>query len=61
MIRVLSLLLLAILCQWGCAEMPSDSSSSVVNRAALCATCGATVSGDYFFDTTNRAMGPTNR
>jgi hypothetical protein len=61
MIRVVSLILLAILGQWGCAEVPSDGSSSVVNRAALCAMCGATVGGDYFYDTTNRSMGPTNR
>jgi hypothetical protein len=59
MIRAL-ILLLALLGQGGCAD-PSDRSGSVVSRSATCAMCGATVTGDYFFNAADRGMGPTNR
>lgn len=61
MIRAVGLILLACLWQWGCAEIPSDRSDSLVSRATTCAMCGATVRGDYFFDAADRSMGPTNR
>jgi hypothetical protein len=53
------LLLLAVLMSWGCAE--TNSQSEVVGRAAICAMCGASVSGDYFYYTADRATGPTER
>jgi hypothetical protein len=52
------LLLLAALMLWGCAE---TNSSGAVNRASMCAMCGASVSGDYFYSAADRSMGPTNR
>ena len=55
---LVSLMVLAALMLWGCAE---TNSSGTMSRAATCAMCGASVSGDYFYDTTNRSMGPTNR
>ncbi|MCX5892241.1 MAG: hypothetical protein NTW80_04590 [Deltaproteobacteria bacterium] len=56
---IVGLMLLAALGLWGCAE--TTSRSEVVNRASMCAMCGASVGADYFYDTTNRSMGPTNR
>ena len=53
------LLLLAVLMSWGCSE--TNSQSDVVGRAATCAMCGASVSGDYFYYTADRATGPTER
>jgi hypothetical protein len=50
------LLLLAVLISWGCSE--TNSQSDVVGRAATCAMCGASVSGDYFYYATDRASGP---
>ena len=50
------LLLLAVLMSWGCSE--TNSQSDVVGRAATCAMCGASVSGDYFYYATDRAFGP---
>ena len=57
--RTVGLLIMAALMLWGCAE--TNGRSEVVQRAATCAMCGATVSGDYFYSSTERAMGPTNR
>ncbi|MCL4504002.1 MAG: hypothetical protein M1438_19425 [Deltaproteobacteria bacterium] len=56
--RVVGLILLMALGLWGCAE---TNSSGVVDRAALCAMCGASVSPDYFYYSADRSMGPTNR
>ena len=52
-----ALLLLAALLTWACAE----TNSSVTGRAATCAMCGASVTPDYFYYSTSRDMGPTNR
>ncbi len=49
--------LAALLLVWACAE----TSSSVTGRAATCAMCGASVTPDYFYYSTTRDMGPTNR
>ena len=56
--KSVGLLLLAALLTWACAE---TSSNSVTGRAATCAMCGASVEGDYFAYSADRAMGPTNR
>lgn len=53
------LLLLALLMSWGCSE--TNSQSEVTSRAATCAMCGASVTGDYFYYTTDRASGPTQK
>jgi hypothetical protein len=55
---MVGLMLLVALGLWGCAE---TNSSGAVNRANMCAMCGASVSPDYFYYSTNRSMGPTNR
>jgi hypothetical protein len=44
---------------WGCSE--TNSQSEVVGRAATCAMCGASVSGDYFYYATDRAFGPSEK
>lgn len=61
--RAVGLLLLAVLLQWGCAEMSASDrrSSDMVNWSSSCAMCGASVSGDYFAYSADRAFGPTNR
>jgi hypothetical protein len=56
--RIIALLLLTVLMLWGCAE---TTSNGAMKRAATCAMCGASVSGDYFYYTVDRSMGPTNR
>jgi hypothetical protein len=56
--RTIALLLLTGLMLWGCAE---TNTSGTMKRAATCAMCGASVSGDYFYYTVDRSMGPTNR
>ena len=56
--KSVGLLLLAALLTWACAE---TNSNSVTGRAATCAMCGASVEGDYFAYSADRAMGPTNR
>jgi hypothetical protein len=55
--KSVGLLLLTALLTWACAE----TNSSVTGRAATCAMCGASVEGDYFAYSADRAMGPTNR
>ncbi len=55
--RAIGLLLLAVLLAWGCAET-TTSRSGTINRAATCAMCGASVSGDYFYRTADRSTGP---
>jgi len=52
------LMLLAVLMVWGCE---TTNSGDTVSRAATCAMCGASVSGDYFLYSADRSMGPTNR
>ncbi len=55
---MVGLILLVALGLWGCAE---TNSSGAVNRASMCAMCGASVSPDYFYYSADRSMGPTNR
>ena len=50
------LMLLAVLMVWGCET--TNSRNSVTGRAATCAMCGASVSGDYFLYSADRAFGP---
>jgi hypothetical protein len=57
--RTIALLLLTGLMLWGCAE--TNGRSEMARRAATCAMCGASVTGDYFYYTIDRSMGPTNR
>jgi hypothetical protein len=52
------LMLLAVLMVWGCE---TTNSRDTVNQAATCAMCGASVGGDYFLYSADRAFGPTNR
>ena len=52
------LMLLAVLMVWGCE---TTNSRDTVSRAATCAMCGASISGDYFLYSADRAFGPTNR
>jgi uncharacterized protein YcfL len=60
----LMLLMLAAMLLQACADTNSNSRyrnrDSVVDRARLCATCGASVSNDYFGATTFKAVGPGN-
>jgi len=56
--RIIGLLLLTVLSLWGCAE---NDANGAVRRASMCAMCGASVGGDYFYYTVDRSMGPTNR
>jgi hypothetical protein len=59
--RAIVLLLLAALLQVACAEMDSGGRrSSVTDRAAMCAMCGASVSPDYFYYGSFKAVGPGN-
>jgi hypothetical protein len=56
------LLLLAASLAGACADTNGSSRSrnSMVNWAATCATCGATVKDDYFLGSNFKAMGPGN-
>jgi hypothetical protein len=60
----LMLLMLAAMLLSACAETNSNSRygnrNSVIDRANLCATCGASVSGGYFDASTFKAIGPGN-
>jgi len=62
--RAVVLLVMAAWLQVGCAvlatndQRPISAGSKVSQWAATCATCGASVKGDYFFDTTQKAVGP---
>jgi hypothetical protein len=54
------LLVMAILVLAGCAGMGAGETgrNDTISRAALCAMCGASVSGDYFLNTTDKSIGP---
>jgi len=60
--KVLILLVLAALGLGACADTNGGNlyrrSDSVIDRANLCATCGATIRDDYFIGTSLGAMGP---
>ena len=56
-------MLAALLCQ-ACADTNSNSRyqsrDSMLDRAKTCATCGATVSDNYFSGSAFKAIGPGN-
>lgn len=56
----LILLALAVLLVGACADTDTRNRGrdSMVDLANTCATCGATVSGNYFADSAFKAMGP---
>jgi hypothetical protein len=59
----LILLVLAVLLVGACADTNSGSryrSNSIIDLANTCATCGATVSDNYFVGSNLRAIGPGN-
>jgi hypothetical protein len=57
----LMLLMLATLWLGACADTSSSRrSSSIVDLASTCATCGATMRDDYFAGSAFRAVGPGN-
>ena len=64
MIKGLMLLMLAALLFQACADTNSDSRyrdrDSMIDRANLCATCGASVSDGYFGGSAFKAIGPGN-
>jgi hypothetical protein len=62
MIKGLMLLMLAALVFQGCADTNSRSRNrnSIIDRANTCATCGGTVSDNYFGDSAFKAVGPGN-
>ncbi|MFZ5449373.1 MAG: hypothetical protein ACOZFS_12120 [Thermodesulfobacteriota bacterium] len=37
---------------------PFSTSNSIIDRANMCATCGAAIQDNYFADSAFRAMGP---
>jgi hypothetical protein len=62
--KVLILLVLAALGLGACADTNGSSryrgSSSIIDLANTCATCGATVQDEYFAGSAFRAIGPGN-
>jgi hypothetical protein len=60
--RGLMLLMLAAMFLPACADTNSNSRSrdAMIDRANLCATCGASISGGYFESSTFKAVGPGN-
>ena len=61
MTKRLMLLMLAALLFQACADTNSyRSRDSMLERANTCATCGATVSDNYFSGSSFKAIGPGN-
>ena len=62
--KELMLLMLAALLFQACADTNSNSryrtGDSMFDRAGSCATCGATVSDNYFAGSAFKAIGPGN-
>jgi hypothetical protein len=59
----LILLVLAVLLMGACLDPNSAEyrrRTSMIDLANTCATCGASVSGDYFAGSNFRAIGPGN-
>jgi len=54
--------LLAALLFQACADTNGNSRyrDSMIDRASLCATCGSTVSDNYFAGSAFKAVGPGN-
>ena len=59
---ILMVVLLAALLFQACADTNSHSRNrdSMIDRASLCATCGSTVSDNYFAGSSFKAIGPGN-
>ena len=59
---MLMVVLLAALLFQACADTNSNSRNrdSMIDRASLCATCGSTVSDNYFAGSAFKAVGPGN-
>jgi hypothetical protein len=62
MIKGLMLLMLAVVLLQACADTNSRSRNrnSIIDLANTCATCGGTVSDNYFGDSAFKAVGPGN-
>jgi hypothetical protein len=63
MIKTLMLLMLAALLFQACADTTSNSRNrrdSMIDLANTCATCGSTVSDNYFSGSAFKAIGPGN-
>jgi hypothetical protein len=62
MIKVLMLLMLAALLFQACADTNSHSrkGNTIIDLANTCATCGSTVSDNYFAGSAFKAVGPGN-
>jgi hypothetical protein len=64
MTKGLMLLMLAALLFQACADTNSNSRyrsrDAMLDRASTCATCGATVSDNYFAGSAFKAIGPGN-
>jgi hypothetical protein len=59
--KELLLLMLAALVFQACADTNSYSrGDSMINRANLCATCGGSISDNYFAGSAFKAVGPGN-
>ena len=60
--KVLMLLMLVAMLLPACADTNSHSRNrdSMIDRASLCATCGSTVSDNYFAGSSFKAIGPGN-
>jgi hypothetical protein len=60
----LMLLILAVMLLSACADTNGNSRyrnrDSMIDRANLCATCGASVSDNYFGASSFKAIGPGN-
>jgi len=59
---MLMVVLLAALLFQACADTNGNSRyrDSMIDRASLCATCGSTVSDNYFAGSAFKAVGPGN-
>jgi hypothetical protein len=61
---MLMVVLLAALLFQACADTNGNSRyrnrDSMIDRASLCATCGSTVSDNYFAGSAFKAIGPGN-
>lgn len=62
MIRILMLLMLAASLFQACADTNSHSRNrnTIIDLANTCATCGGSVSDNYFAGSAFRAVGPGN-
>ena len=57
---MLMVVLLAALLFQACADTNSNRRSTMIDLANTCATCGSTVSDNYFAGSSFKAIGPGN-